>query len=649
MSPSEINQDPVQGEFFTAASDLPERLVRESIQNSLDARRDSEAVRVRFVFSGEQNALPRPKAAPYLEGLRRHVEAVVNAGEMLSTDVEAEAVEDVLACFDKPMAYLAIEDFGTKGLVGDTQSNREKEEGNDFWGFFRSIGISPKGEDAGGSWGLGKWVFPDASIINAYLGVTQRSRDEHRWLLMGMAILKTHRVAGEGDTKFRPYGSFADSSSERDEEWLPLPVEDDNAIQKVCLDFELSRVDGPGLSVILPYPKRALRPAAIARAVVTQYFLPIVRGDLVVEIVHPDEPRRIINADTIAEEVGGIRESERDDESPESLRRVIRLAERTAGLDAKAYVDLSSRAPEKLEGQLIEDLRQRYDEGNLLAFRVTMSVRPRTGRREALSSFRVYLERDDTLNNGHDYFIRGHLRIPRMDHIRRYKARALVLVDGNSSLGHMLRDAEGPAHSSWNPHAQRLKDRWVGGFQRVQDVRRLCVKLLQILTERPEEQDPFALADLFPSDPEAGRGPKPSRRPGIGKGPSPPEGLLKPPLPLAVSHISNGFSVRAGRLSGSVENRTWNLRFAYDVVRGNAFKQFESGKRQGVPDFTLHNGHLQVESVGGTTEVTGHNTMRLHIKEEGFRLTVTGFDERDIIVALNPVMEDAQNTVDDAA
>ena len=37
MSPSQVNQDPVQGEFFTAAADLPDRLVRESIQNSLGA------------------------------------------------------------------------------------------------------------------------------------------------------------------------------------------------------------------------------------------------------------------------------------------------------------------------------------------------------------------------------------------------------------------------------------------------------------------------------------------------------------------------------------------------------------------------------------------------------------------------------------
>ena len=58
MPPSEPNQDPVQGEFFTAASDLPGRFVREATQNSLDARCDGQTVRVRFAFSGGSKALP---------------------------------------------------------------------------------------------------------------------------------------------------------------------------------------------------------------------------------------------------------------------------------------------------------------------------------------------------------------------------------------------------------------------------------------------------------------------------------------------------------------------------------------------------------------------------------------------------------------
>ncbi len=78
MTPAQINQDPVQGEFFSRESDLPGRLVREANQNSLDAARDGETVRVRFRFSGQRNALSPEAAAPYLEGLEKHVGAIAD-------------------------------------------------------------------------------------------------------------------------------------------------------------------------------------------------------------------------------------------------------------------------------------------------------------------------------------------------------------------------------------------------------------------------------------------------------------------------------------------------------------------------------------------------------------------------------------------
>ena len=260
MTPSEINQDPVQGEFFTAASDLPKRFVREAVQNSLDARRGSETVRVRFVFSGDRDALAFDKAEPYLAGLQNHVAAVVQAGAIPSDGApqvlvgggdEAKAASDALTCFIKPMTYLAVEDFGTTGLTGDIESNSERETDNHFWGFFRSIGISPKGADAGGSWGLGKWVFPDASVINAYLGITQREGDEQRWLLMGMAMLKTHTL---GEAKFPPYGFFAKHSGREDHAWLPLPADDDDFVWVCARPFGWNALTASASPLSCPIP-----------------------------------------------------------------------------------------------------------------------------------------------------------------------------------------------------------------------------------------------------------------------------------------------------------------------------------------------------------------------------------------------------------
>lgn len=647
MSPSQVNQDPVQGEFFTAAADLPDRLVRETIQNSLDARRPGETVKVRFAFSGTERALPVEKARQYLIGLRSHIQAVADGP---ADSAEAAAMRVALECLDRPMTYLTVGDSGTTGLLGDVDANREREAGNDFWGFFRSVGISPKGEDSGGSWGLGKWVFPDASSINAYLGVTRR-QGEDRDLLMGMAMLKTHHLSD--GKKYPPYGYFAADSDSDDDEWLPLPVDSggsaDGLVAQAIRDFSLDRRrEGSGLSVVVPYPREsgeddddaALTPATIARAVVIQYFIPIVRGDLEVEIEKPGARRRKINKETIEAELSHIAPPRRDDNSLPALRGAIRLARWAECLKENEHIELAvPRSGGALDELDLPTLRERYDQSERLAFRLTLNARRRDPDTTSPVSFRLYLERDDDLPRGHDYFIRGHLRIPSMDHIGNHKARALVLVDGESELGHLLRDAEGPAHATWDPQAQRLKDRWIGGYDRVQRVRRAALLILQRLVERPEEQQFDALADLFPSNLDAERG-HGKKRPGP-VNPDPPEPV--PPAPprrslVALADISGGFSFRAttdAETAGSV----WDLRFAYDVVRGGksrAFRQFEQGVNQGTPDFSVRNG-LEVDSDGCEYEVISDNAIRVGVFRHDFRLTVTGFDERDVLVEASEV------------
>ena len=636
MLPSEINQDPVQGEFFTVASDLSERLVRESLQNSLDARWGNDPVRVRFRFSGAQDAIPPDDAARYLDGIEPHIQADADADT-----TEREAIAEARACLGRPMTWLTVEDSGTAGLAGDVRANDPQEKGNHFWGFFRSIGISPKGEDAGGSWGLGKWVFPDASMINAYLGATRR-RGEERTLLMGMAVLRTHTVGG---LKHPPYGQFAATDTHDDDEWLPLPLDSDSDPDEFVLqtlaDFGLERLDVPGLSVVVPYPKDELTPTAIARAVITQYFLPIVRGHLVVEIAAPDDRPRVIDADSIAREVVDVArpddENSYDEESPESLAGVIRLAQWAIGVGDGDYIELSvpTRSNNTLDLLDLEDLRERFERGERLAFEFSVGVQRRGDASRTPGGFHLYLERAEHLSKGHDYFIRGNLSIPRMDHIERYKARALVLVDGESELGHLLRDAEGPAHVSWDPHEQRLRDHWVGGYGRVQEVRRAAVLVLQGLSERPDEQQFDALADLFPADPaEIGKGRSPHRGPGR----TPPRPPLKlTPSPLEVSRTGAGFSVHApeGRRVADME---WMLRFAYDVVRGNAFGLFDRGAKQGVPDFSITD---DIEVHGQSAEVVervGHNELHFRALDDDFRLDVIGLDDRDVLVEVQPIV-----------
>ena len=641
MAPSEPNQNPFQGEFFS--SDLPERFIRESVQNSLDARSGKSPVKVRFTISGPRGAVGQRRAPFYLDGLRPHFEAVVLA-ESANGNSDPDRQRELQrrrALLDGPLPFLTVEDYGTTGLQGDIRANDIRAQGNDFWGFFRSIGISPKGEDAGGSWGLGKWVFPDASKLNSFLGVTRRV-GEPRFLLMGQAMLKLHELGGH---KFPPVGFFSAGSSEEDKDWLPMPVESNGLpsdsgriarsnsncfVRDAMSDFGL-RPDGEaGTSVVIPHPMDELTdPANLAYAVIRQYFHPIIAGDLVVEITSPSEPRRTIDASTIADEARrtGNRATDDPEQRAEALVRVIALAkwglQQTGGL----IVADGRRTKPAIAADKVEVLRGRYQDGERLAFRVSCRVRGKP------NTFRVFLERDDNLTVGHDYYVRGHLHIPRMDYLTRHRARALVVVDNTSDLGHLLRDSEGPSHEKWRADAPRLKEKgWPAAAARVREVQHAAARILDALAEKPAEIQRDALSDLFPGSSGGRPGPGPG-------GPRPPPVAPENKTRIRVKRVRGGFEltpVSRHDLSGEA----FEVRMAYDVARGTtktAFSRFERGLRAGCPDFSLRNGRLSVKSHECEAEVRSENEVRVRVKESDFSFRLTGFDERDVVVQVQPL------------
>ncbi|MBO3803981.1 MAG: hypothetical protein JTT11_08975 [Candidatus Brockarchaeota archaeon] len=259
----EMNTDPVEGEFFTPQR-LTESLVREAIQNSLDAKLPQSQLRMRFALSGSSNRLPPEKARRYCEGLRPHIEKV--------------AADYSLPREDEPMNFLVIEDFGTRGLCGDPEQAFDSDTSgpkNDFYYFWRNIGRSSKREAERGRWGLGKTVFPAASRINAFFGLTIRADDRKR-LLMGQAVLKTHTI---GDIRYCPYGFFAEFDQE-----FAMPVTDQELLENFCSDFGLKRTSEPGLSIVVPYfREEELLKDDIEQAVIMNYFYPILSRDLIVE------------------------------------------------------------------------------------------------------------------------------------------------------------------------------------------------------------------------------------------------------------------------------------------------------------------------------------------------------------------------------
>ena len=162
MVKGEMNSDPIESEFFSTEhlDSISDALVRECIQNSLDAGLPDQTVRVAFRLFTE-NSNNNGGMDQYLKGLQPHLTAEQNGL------IKTHNPED-------PETFLVIEDYGTRGLEGDPTQDDDFQPTNtniknDFFYFWRNIGRSKKGANDRGRWGLGKTVFQATSKIKGII------------------------------------------------------------------------------------------------------------------------------------------------------------------------------------------------------------------------------------------------------------------------------------------------------------------------------------------------------------------------------------------------------------------------------------------------------------------------------------------------
>jgi len=615
MDPGEVHVDPVHDEFFKA-QDLADALVRESIQNSLDARlpRSRSPVRVRFRFAAGAHALHADAVREYFDGLETHLHAA------------AKTIHTVLPRHDESVPYLLIEDFGTRGLTGEPDIDPElepdgEEKKNDFFYFWRNVGRSSKGEVDRGRWGLGKAVFTVASRIRTIFGITRRF-DDGRSLLLGQSVLKTHVLENH---RVYPYGFFARFEKRNG---LPLPIEDPILLDRFADDFGVTRVE-PGLSIVVPYYRDdELSLDRIAESVVQQYFYPILRGDLVVEVVDGARAQRIA-ADTFETLTAA-------DEATARLCAMTRWSLEQRDDTRIVLADRGTAAPRwderVLDPKELAVLRVRFASGERLAFRVPLLVK-RKRARPAASWFDVYLERDESLRKPEYHFIRSLITIPDVRVSGEKATRALIVIE-EPALSRFLGDAENPAHSDWSERADKIRTLYDHGASTLRLVKNSASFLASLLAQPPVGRERDFLAELFSidvPDESVHEGAVAARIPvraAAGTTPNS-EGTTGDAVPRAggvtISRIAGGFTVRA---ANAAIGRPLRGEIAYRVRAGNPFRKHSPF------DFDLlAGGDITTQAEGVRLRATAVNAFELVPSAAKFQISMKGFDpRRDLIV-----------------
>ena len=245
-----------------------ESLVRESIQNSIDARLDiSKPVRVSFKFKN----MPAISHVNFL-AIREHIKGCV---DMFDSEDSHRRFDPMLNYIDElkrnpsnRVQYLSVEDFNTKGMnyiPGDTSCG--------FYSFVKCAGNSSKSDtSAGGSFGFGKAAYFNVSLLRTLLVSTMT--DKGLVFYQGVSSLCSHIINGK---KYVPVGFYDDTEGQD-------PI---SSLERIPLRY---RREEPGTSIFI-MGTSAQSPSgkadcydAMVRSAITHFWLAILEGDLEVVV-----------------------------------------------------------------------------------------------------------------------------------------------------------------------------------------------------------------------------------------------------------------------------------------------------------------------------------------------------------------------------
>ena len=276
-----IDQGPneAMGDIFKK---LPyQALVREAIQNSLDAaKNDDEPVIVTFKRSSVDT-----HNYPMLFQLSKHMKACISFWKNDDAKKRFEPMLEYIeaAWNSDKIHYLEISDENTTGMA-----YRKGSTSSPFYAFVKSIGNSVKQNTSkGGSHGFGKAAYFNASRIRTVL--ISSLTDKGQYVFEGVSGLCTHEIDGK---KREHYGFYTDTSFGDSED--PITNKEDIPVR-----FVRKEIGTSAFVLGVDYSDRGTErmKRRILESVITNFWGAII--DRKLEIQFAIDQKYTLNADNI--------------------------------------------------------------------------------------------------------------------------------------------------------------------------------------------------------------------------------------------------------------------------------------------------------------------------------------------------------------
>lgn len=626
------------GDFFNSQK-AATSLVRESIQNSLDAfdKKSGDKVRVRFTIS------------------ERSWKDIASFGQ---TEDGELTLDHHTNCYDlgkyaktfsgkKSIRCLAIEDYGTLGLTGTTDKNAARS-GSHFVGFWWNEGITGKVKGTLGGHGVGKITLTRASEMSTFWALTKRSDDEKTFLI-GFTNLPFHNLSNRN---YRGDGRFGVYTEEGGKETF-LPVVDPSIISKFSDVAGLDRSDF-GLSVFIPAVVKGVNHDAMLQAVIEDYYWPILDDKLEVTICDlPTGIETTVNVSTLAEAMGRLGDTDKADR----IRKLVNVAAEVrrmksgnpnyfAGVQPEIQND--GKPPRLTASQFTPEnlarIKDQFEKGRTVAVQCSIELERKDGV-FLTGTFEIFLKgASEAKSDRISQYIRRGLIITQQPHNISGKFEFCFVVVDDRDMSDYLGTSEGVAHTSWalgqfNENAEYKSD---NPLRFVMDA---ANQFHQIAAGEDEEKNAIQnFADDIFSIYRPGSGKEPEQKPHSKKRkrterPDPPRPEAKPLELIRLQRLDDGtgFAIYpANDLPDVLMSEGISLPFRIDIksaylsVKGNS-KSFSDYSQL---DFDYASTIRLEISPNESVKVIEQsaNKLSLEIFSPTFQIQVKGFDKyRDLL------------------
>ena len=582
---STTRREPTLDDLFDSESlTLYSDIVRESIQNSLDARSDSLSTDAPVIVRFSLGSLPWKQSSFWLSGAEDHLRSE-----------KSRVKASLKGCYGRTTEFLCIEDFGTTGLQGSFWPDAGLTA---FNAFYRAEGISPKSNGKRGSRGVGKITFQRTSKLRLMFGLTVRESNELDGpgpLLMGVSTNAWHSLAADTYTPDAQFGFghvVAAGTPNQESIVIPISGADDSTVAQFVRDFGITRRSEPGFSAVVPFLKSGVSMEILSAAILEQYYVPILRGHLRIELMREGKIETVISAENVStvahRQVG------------EELKRQIDFAHRALVLQDVARLEVnlgSSNLRQALESQIpAETLRALLlSDKKIAAVAINISFdRLEEGHlTQVFDQFTVYLIVDEG-KGSRPLYLREGLTVANSHISQNHVSGGMAIVEAKEGqLANLLRASENGAHTQFQPRKEKVSDQYRFGERVVGNFLNSHREIMRLVSASVGEKDFSALARFFP---DAGdiRG----ERPQIDE-----VGAIEDPADLP-PNSEQSVSISTGAMDGHAQitlgfpagTGTYLVRAAVRELGVDAFRQQAKDKARGVdpfsPSLSLRNGNV---------------------------------------------------------